>query len=88
MMIQMSLFENTHFFTSTVNIINIYNFMKKLPVQFINKNYFKVLENVHYPISNVPYPAVTICNVNIISKKKAINMANNMYVKYIFIVND
>lgn len=37
-----------------------------------------VIESTHHPISNVYFPAVTICNMNSISKKQAISVANNM----------
>lgn len=37
-----------------------------------------VIESLHYPSSNVLFPAVTICNMNSISAKKALNLAKNM----------
>lgn len=37
-----------------------------------------VIESTHYPISNVFFPAVTICNMNQISAKQATFFANNM----------
>lgn len=37
-----------------------------------------VIESTHYPISNVHFPAVTICNMNKISAKRALEMATNM----------
>ncbi|XP_055295176.1 sodium channel protein Nach-like [Sitodiplosis mosellana] len=37
-----------------------------------------VIESTHYPISNVPFPAVTICNMNSISARKALRLAQNM----------
>lgn len=37
-----------------------------------------VIESTHYPISNVPFPAVTICSMNSISARKALSLAKNM----------
>lgn len=37
-----------------------------------------VIESTHYPISNVYFPSVTICNMNSISAKQATFFANNM----------
>lgn len=37
-----------------------------------------VIESTHYPISNVFFPAVTICNMNSISEKQAEIFSNNM----------
>lgn len=37
-----------------------------------------VIESTHYPISNVYFPAITICNMNKISAKRALEMATNM----------
>lgn len=37
-----------------------------------------VIESTHYPISNVLFPSVTICSMNTISGKAAINLAQNM----------
>lgn len=37
-----------------------------------------VIESTHYPISNVPFPAITICPMNIISARRALSLAQNM----------
>ncbi|XP_031617478.1 sodium channel protein Nach-like [Contarinia nasturtii] len=37
-----------------------------------------VIESTHYPISNVPFPAVTICSMNSISARTAMSLALNM----------
>lgn len=37
-----------------------------------------VIESTHFPISNVHFPAVTICNMNAISAKMAMSLAKNM----------
>lgn len=37
-----------------------------------------VIESLHYPSSNVLFPAVTICSMNSISSKKALNLAKMM----------
>lgn len=37
-----------------------------------------VIESLHYPSSNVLFPAVTICSMNSISAKKALNLAQSM----------
>ncbi|XP_034472548.1 pickpocket protein 11 [Drosophila innubila] len=37
-----------------------------------------VIESSHFPTWNIPFPAVTICNFNKISKAKALSMLKNM----------
>lgn len=37
-----------------------------------------VIESTHFPIANVHFPAVTICNMNAISLKTALSLAKNM----------
>ncbi|KAH8263083.1 hypothetical protein KR044_004239 [Drosophila immigrans] len=37
-----------------------------------------VIESSHFPTWNIPFPAVTICNFNKISKNKALNLMRNM----------
>lgn len=37
-----------------------------------------VIESTHYSISNVHFPAVTICSMNTISAKRAMNLAKNL----------
>lgn len=37
-----------------------------------------VIESTHFPISNVYFPAVTICSMNCISAKTALSLAKNM----------
>uniref|UniRef100_A0A1B0DEK4 Uncharacterized protein n=1 Tax=Phlebotomus papatasi TaxID=29031 RepID=A0A1B0DEK4_PHLPP len=37
-----------------------------------------VIESTHYATWNIPFPAVTICNLNKISLKRALAKANNM----------
>lgn len=37
-----------------------------------------VIESTHYSISNVYFPAVTICNMNIVSAKRAMSLAKNL----------
>ncbi|XP_055907034.1 pickpocket protein 11-like [Eupeodes corollae] len=37
-----------------------------------------VIEGSHFPTWNVPFPAVTICNFNKVSKQKALILANRM----------
>lgn len=37
-----------------------------------------VIESTHYSISNIYFPAVTICNMNIVSAKRAIDLAKNL----------
>lgn len=37
-----------------------------------------VIESTHYSISNVHFPAVTICNMNAVSAKRAISLAKNL----------
>lgn len=37
-----------------------------------------VIESTHYPVSNVYFPAVTICNINLISAKRAMDLAKNL----------
>lgn len=37
-----------------------------------------VIESTHYSISNVYFPAVTICSMNIISAKRAMSLAKNL----------
>lgn len=37
-----------------------------------------VIESSHFPTWNVPFPAVTICNFNKISKLKAMSLAKKM----------
>ncbi|BFF93891.1 sodium channel protein Nach [Drosophila madeirensis] len=39
-----------------------------------------VIESSHFPTWNIPFPAVTICNFNKISKLKAINLLQQMQV--------
>lgn len=40
---------------------------------------FKVIENTHYATWNVPFPAITICNMNKISSEAAAQVAAQMY---------
>lgn len=37
-----------------------------------------VIESTHYSISNVPFPAITICNMNSVSAKRAMDLAKNL----------
>lgn len=37
-----------------------------------------VIESTHYPIANIPFPAITICSMNAISARKALSLAQNM----------
>lgn len=37
-----------------------------------------VIESTHYSISNVHFPAVTICNMNTVSAKRAIGLAKSL----------
>lgn len=39
-----------------------------------------VIESSHFPTWNIPFPAVTICNFNKISRSKALTLLQQMYV--------
>jgi hypothetical protein len=38
-----------------------------------------VIESTNYPAYNIPFPSVTVCNVNRISMRKALQIAGTMY---------
>lgn len=44
----------------------------------LKKPTITVIESTHYSISNVNFPAVTICNMNIVSAKRAMSLAKNL----------
>lgn len=42
------------------------------------------LDSNRYPLKNIPFPAVTICNVNKVSKKRLLNVLSTqprLYIK-------
>lgn len=44
----------------------------------LKKPCITVIESTHYSISNVRFPAITICNMNTISAKRATELAENL----------
>lgn len=42
-----------------------------------------VIESSHFPTWNIPFPAVSACNFNKISRRKAMQYARSLYVAYI-----
>lgn len=41
------------------------------------------MDTYKYPVENVPFPGVAICNINKISKKNAMKLAMELYVTVI-----
>lgn len=46
---------------------------------FVAKPTFTSLDSLNYPIWEIPYPAVAICSVNLISKRAAMDYAMDLY---------
>lgn len=50
-----------------------------LHYQLFNNPTITSLDRRDYPVENINFPGVAICNINIISKKRADNIAEKMY---------
>jgi amiloride-sensitive sodium channel len=48
--------------------------------EYINSPTVTTVDSTTYPIWNVPFPAIAVCNINKISKSAAWTLAQNLYV--------
>ncbi|XP_061398250.1 sodium channel protein Nach [Musca vetustissima] len=76
---RMDLSPNERFFWLIVTIIAIIVSISLVIVSYVwngETPTVTVIESSHYPTWNIPFPAVTLCNFNKISKTKVENMAS------------
>jgi amiloride-sensitive sodium channel len=58
--------------------------------EYVNSPTVTTVDSTTYPIWNVPFPAIAVCNINKVSKSATWNLAQNLYVtekKLIIILN-
>ncbi|XP_059221727.1 pickpocket protein 11 [Stomoxys calcitrans] len=75
---RLDLSKNERFFWLFITIISIIVSIVLVMISYIwNRETptVTVIESSHYPTWNIPFPAVTLCNFNKMSKTKSMNMA-------------
>lgn len=75
---RLDLSKNERLFWFIITIISIIVSISLVMVSYVwngETPTVTVIESSHYPTWNIPFPAVTLCNFNKISKTKALNMA-------------
>jgi amiloride-sensitive sodium channel len=48
--------------------------------EYVNSPTVTTVDSTTYPIWNIPFPAVSVCNFNKVSRSAAWNLAQNLYV--------
>lgn len=53
---------------------------KILLMDYYSTSTVTTMESYKYPLSNVAFPGVAVCNINKISRKRAMSLAQELYV--------